>query len=268
MTREIKRIVAIIAVAILLLSLAACGAQQDSAAGSGDGENTLPSHSPAPGTDAGTGNSAGNSTEPGTTPGTGSNGDGSTTSTDPNPGDSGNPGDNGNPGGGSETSPGTGTDSGGSAGSSGLSGAPDEILSGVIDILTEAGVEMPMSMPPMLVTAEQSQNAIGLSEADFGKYVEAAAQSMAAIGTFAHQIVVIQGIDDGAAVQIKKLVSSSGGYDPQKWICVFPEKAIAVEAGCYVLLVASYSEVAENAVKAFLDMAGGGGEVVTFWDGI
>ena len=153
-------------------------------------------------------------------------------------------------------------------GESKLSGTPEDVLAIIIDGLDAAGVEAPMSFPPMAVPAEDSQNAIGLSEADYKQYVAAAAHSMAAIGTFAHQIIVIQGVDDNAAAQIKKLVSSDGGYDPQKWICVFPEIVVAVDSGPYVLIVASYREVADTAIEVFSEAAGSTGDVVTFWEGI
>ena len=200
--------------------------------GDGDGGATAPSTSPDPG-DSESGSDGGEAATPDITP-----------DPAPDPGDSGGEGNNG----------------------SGLSGTPENVLAKVIEGLNNAGAEMPMSFPPASVAADASQNTIGLSEADFGKYVAAAAQSTAAIGTFAHQIIVIQGLDDSAAVQIKKLVSGSGGYDPQKWICVFPERVIAVESGNYVLIVASYRDVADTAVEVFRDIAGSIGEVATFWD--
>jgi hypothetical protein len=98
-----------------------------------------------------------------------------------------------------------------------------EILNTLVDDLTTAGVHMPMALPPTEVTPDLSQNAIGLSEADFGRLVTSAYYSLAAIGTFAHQIIMIQANDDAAARDVKNLVSSFGGYDPQKWICVWPE---------------------------------------------
>ena len=118
----------------------------------------------------------------------------------------------------------------------------------------------------MAVTADNSQNAIGLSEADFGKYVTAAADTMAAIGTFAHQIIIIQGVDAAAATQIKKIVSGTGGYDPKKWVCVYPEKAIAIEAGNYVMIVAAKNAVADAAVDIFKATAGNAGDANVFWD--
>ena len=125
---------------------------------------------------------------------------------------------------------------------------------------------MPMSFPPSEVTPDLSQNTIGLSEADFGRLVTSAAYNMAGIGTFAHQMIMIQAKDDKAAVEVKRIVSGDGGYDAAKWICVFPEKAIAVESGSYVLLVASYAEVADAAVENFRETAGSIGDVNVFYE--
>ena len=158
-----------------------------------------------------------------------------------------------------------GVDNGGGSDSN-LTGTPEEILGKLIDDLMNSGVEMPMSVPPMEVAADMSQNTVGLSEADFDRYVADSSYTMAAIGTFAHQIIVIQAVDDGAAGEVKRIVAGDNGYDAKKWICVFPEKAVAVESGCYVLLIASSAEVVDAAVEAFRAAAGSIGDVNTFWE--
>ena len=168
-------------------------------------------------------------------------------------------GDNSVGGGGSGASNG-----GGDA--SNLSGTPADILDKLVIDIQNTGVKMPMSFPPTEVTPDISLNTMGLSEADFGKLVVSASYNMAAIGTFAHQIIVIQAKDVDAASEVKKIVSSSNGYDPKKWICVFPEQVIAVNAGEYVLIVASYREVVEAALKAFEKSAGSIGTVETIWE--
>ena len=143
---------------------------------------------------------------------------------------------------------------------------PAEILSRLVEDISSMGVEMPMSLPPTEVTADLSQNTIGLSEGDFNKLVSSASYNMAAIGTFAHQIIVIKAKDAGAATEVKKLVSGANGYDSKKWICVFPEKTIAVESGNYVLIVASYKAVVEAGVEAFKEITGSIGSVNTIWE--
>ena len=156
----------------------------------------------------------------------------------------------------------------GSAGGvpSNLTGTPEEILTQLVDDLTNAGVKMPMSLPPTEVIADQSQNTIGLSEADFGRLVSSAWYNLAAIGTFAHQIIMIRANDAAAAAEVKRLVSGENGYDAKKWICVFPDKAAAVDSGEYVLLVASYNEVVDAVLETFEAAAGNVGDVITFWE--
>jgi len=251
-----KKFISIIIIVTLICSLVACDARKDE----GDSDSPSSSDSQNPGGSIDT-PSQGNTTSPSDTP---------SQSNDPSPGNTASPDVTPPPSESTSPSESPSPDdipSTGGGGESGLSGTPEEVLSMIIEGLNDAAVEMPMSIPPMAVTAETSQYTIGLSEADFERYVAAAAHSMAAIGTFAHQIIIIQGVDDNAAGQIKKLVSGADGYDSQKWICVFPQKSIAVDAGPYVLLVASYSEVADTAIEILKNAAGSIGEVITFWEG-
>ena len=156
--------------------------------------------------------------------------------------------------------------SGGSSGGTDLTGTPAELLEAFLEELKEAGVQMPMLLPIMPVPAAESQYAVGLSEEDFTQYVADSAQSMAAIGTNAHQIVLLQGVDDNAAGEIKSLISSEGGYNSQKWICVFPDMTIVVESGPYVLLAAAHRDVVDALIEIFTQQAGNTGEVITFWN--
>jgi len=165
---------------------------------------------------------------------------------------------------------------GGNAGSSGsdagngsstnLSGSALEILGSLDEALKQTGIEMPMTLPPLEVQSDMAQNDVGLSSADFDRLVTSAASSLAAIGTFAHQIVIIQANGASAATQVKNLISGSGGYDAQKWICVWPDKVIVVESGAYVLLAAAKANVVDAAIEAFKNEAGTIGTVVTFFE--
>jgi len=154
-----------------------------------------------------------------------------------------------------------------------LSGDPHQLLEKLVDAVTEeikaAGEFMYMSFITD-VTPDLSQNAAGLSEADFGSLVIAAASSMAAIGSQAHQIVLFQAKNSNAAAEVKKIVagraSGKDGYDSQKWICVWPEQSIVVESGDYVLLVASRVDIVESALGVFTEMAGKVGSVDKFYE--
>jgi len=154
----------------------------------------------------------------------------------------------------------------GGASQTNLTGTAEEVLQMVLDGIVEKGVETPMALPPLAPQPESAEHDIGLSEADFNRLVETASSSVAAIGTFAHQIVIIQAKNDAMAGEVKTLVSGSGGYDAKKWICVFPDVAIVVESGSYVLLAASTNEIVAAAISVFETVAGNTGTVTTFWD--
>ena len=147
-----------------------------------------------------------------------------------------------------------------------LTGTADEVLEQILADLQESGEHMPMALPPTGVTGDLSQNAIGLSTEDFDKLVDSAFYSMAAIATFAHQIIIIKAIDAAAAAEIKKLVSSENGYDALKWICVRPDSAVVIDSGEYVMIAVSYNEVVNAALAAFEAAAGNTGESVKFFE--
>jgi hypothetical protein len=155
---------------------------------------------------------------------------------------------------------------GGGSNQTNLTGSAEEVLEQVLSGITDAGIETPMPLPPTAVTADMSQFQIGLSEEGLNRLVESASFSVAAIGTFAHTIVIIQANDSASATEVKNLVSGDGGFDAHKWICVWPEKALAVESGSYVLLVASTNDIADAALNAFEAAAGGIGSVNVFWE--
>jgi len=168
------------------------------------------------------------------------------------------------------------TDSGGGGGSSpGLSGSTADILGKLVTEVTAkvqaAGEFMYMSMTTP-VSAELSQNTAGLSEADFNSLVTEASSSMAAIGSQAHQIVLIKAKDGSSAGDVKKIiagrVSGKDGYDSQKWICVWPEISIVVESGSYVLLAASRNDIVDAVLEVFKEMAGSVGDVDVFYEHI
>ena len=158
---------------------------------------------------------------------------------------------------------------GGSAGgkASNLQGSPADVLAKIIE---DAAKSLPADRPmPMCFDAEvngdTSQNALGLSSADFDKYVSSATVSTAAIATFAHQVCLIQAKDASSAAEVKKRIAGDGGFDSRKWICVFPEESSVIESGSYVLLAASRADVVEAVVAAFTEAAGTVGERETFF---
>jgi hypothetical protein len=152
------------------------------------------------------------------------------------------------------------------AAESNLTGTPEEILTSLNESIAAAGVEAPMTMI-MGLDAENAQNNAGLSAESFEAYVTSASFEAAAISTFAHQMAVIQAKDAASALEVKALISGEGGFNPQKWICVVPEKVLAVESGSYVLLVAAKADYCDAAVAAFTEAAGNVGETNVFFEG-
>jgi len=149
-----------------------------------------------------------------------------------------------------------------------LTGTADEVLEQILADLQESGVHMPMALPPTTVVGELSQNEIGLSTEDFDKLVDSAFSSMAAIATFAHQIIIIKATDAAAAAEIMKLVSGENGYDAHKWICVWPDSAVVIGSGEYVMIAVSNNEVVDAALAAFEAAAGNVSEPVRFFEHI
>ena len=161
----------------------------------------------------------------------------------------------------------------GNGGTTNLSGSPAEILEALLEdtktVIEDAGGFMYMSILSD-VTADVSQDTAGLSRTDFGKYAVAASSSMAAISSQAHQIILIQAKDAASAAQVKKLVAGrvagSEGYDPLKWVCVWPEQCVTVDSGEYVLIIASRKDIVEAALAVFGEMAGSVGDADFFYE--
>jgi len=151
---------------------------------------------------------------------------------------------------------------------SNLTGSAEDILNQILDAMNDAGIRMPIALPPLAVAGDLSQNAIGLSEADFDRLVVSAYYSQAAIATFAHQIIMIQAKDAAAAAMIKSLVSGKNGYDAMKWVCVIPQSVVAIDSGEYVMIVASHNDVVDAALEAFEAAAGKTGESIKFFEHI
>ena len=132
-----------------------------------------------------------------------------------------------------------------------LTGPPEEVLA---QLKEASSVELPMSFDSE-VTADKAQNTLGLTEAQFGEYVESAYESAAAISTFAQSNVLVKCKDIAAAAEVKKLVAA--GFDSHQWVCVLPDQSVVVESGSYVLLAVGAAETTNALVEAFKSISGG-----------
>ncbi|MDR2599676.1 MAG: hypothetical protein LBC73_05315 [Oscillospiraceae bacterium] len=156
---------------------------------------------------------------------------------------------------------------GGGASQTDLTGTTDGILLEIVDGIALAGVETPFVMPPLMVHPESSEFDIGLSTDDFNRLVFDAYTSLAAISTFAHQISVIKANSAADATEIMNIISSNGGFDANKWVCVWPQNASVIRSGEYVLLAASRNDIVDAAINTFTTLAGAGNvsSVNRFW---
>lgn len=150
---------------------------------------------------------------------------------------------------------------------SALTGAPAQILP---SLLEKAGSSLSEenALPASFeyeVSAQSAQSDLGLSAADFEKYIEAATASKAFINTTAHLVTLAKLKDAGDAVTVKALVAKD--FDSMQWICVFPEESSVVESGAYILLISSYSNWSEAILQAFGEMAVTYGEPNHFFTG-
>jgi hypothetical protein len=147
-----------------------------------------------------------------------------------------------------------------------LTGALTDVLAAVLtgaQTLLDEADQITMSFEDE-VTAENSAGMLGLTAEDFGKYVSEAYASNAAFITFAHEIALVRCVDAGAAAKVKKLVAD--GFDPNKWICVWPQRSVVIDSGSYVLLVASRNVSADAILQSFKTLAEGNvGEADVFF---
>jgi len=132
-----------------------------------------------------------------------------------------------------------------------LTGTPEEVLKQLKAAVT---VELPMSLDSE-VTAENAQNALGLTEAQFADYVDSAYESTAAIATLPQSNALVKCKSIAAAAEVKKFIAA--GFDSRKWICVFPEQSVVVESGSYVLLAVGKAQATDALVEAFKTISEG-----------
>ena len=131
-----------------------------------------------------------------------------------------------------------------------LSGEPSDILNSLIEA---CDVEMVNTMD-VAVSPDNAQYYLGLSSEQFTQYVESAAVKEAAINAQAHLVAVIKCADADSAAELKTLIATN--FDPLRWICVTPEQCFVVDADNYLVLAATYADVATALQTAFADAAG------------
>ncbi|MDR0857523.1 MAG: hypothetical protein LBN97_00650 [Oscillospiraceae bacterium] len=140
-----------------------------------------------------------------------------------------------------------------------LSGATSEILDAILALTTgilveaEAGASLPMTFNAD-ISADNSQNMLGLDAEQFAEYVTDAVAATAAISTTPYEVALINCNDHDAALEVQKLVGA--GFDSNKWICVIPDQSFTVSSGNYVLLGVTKNDEAGAIKDAFAELTG------------
>ncbi len=141
----------------------------------------------------------------------------------------------------------------------------DEVLNNILATAHDSGYEFPVPLPPNAVTADQLKNLIGITAGDYDKYVSSAAQILVELDEIAYQMVMVQAKDKATVAKIKAIATGKGGYQPPQRFGNLLKKAIAVESGSYVLIVASDEFFCKIAVEEFAKVTGTIEDVTAFW---
>lgn len=156
---------------------------------------------------------------------------------------------------------GCGGSQGGSGGSNAqtefLTGSAEEILSQIMENATEdLGEENPMPMTfTDPISSDSSQGMLGITSEAFDQYVDEAASATGALITTAFQAAVVKCKDPVTADEAKTVIADN--FDSFKWICVFPEQSLVMNAGSYVLLAVGTVAETDAISRAFDEAAGG-----------
>ena len=115
------------------------------------------------------------------------------------------------------------------------------------------------------VTPENAPAILGLLADDFASYVaEAAAATSESDGVaFQAAIVLCRYADD--AGMINGLIQE--GFDPGKWVYVFPDRALTSVAGPYILLAVGNETEADALAAAFKNTIDGTASTKVFYEG-
>lgn len=141
-----------------------------------------------------------------------------------------------------------------------LTGSTTSILESVLDA-AKAEVGMTDMAP---VTADAAPGYLGISASEFEKFVAEATTSYGMLMTSAHEVTLVK-VNDGESVA-DFVAAVVKGYDPTKWICTFPQQAVIVDSGQYVLLIVSNNDAASKIMDAFKTVAGTTGNENVFYN--
>lgn len=138
-----------------------------------------------------------------------------------------------------------------------LTGSSSEILQQIIDAAAETlGEDNPMPQTfTDSITSENTEGMLGLSAEEFDNFVSEATAATGALITNAFEIAVVKCKDPSAASEAKSIISST--FNSGKWICVFPEQSLVMDAGSYILLAVGATAETTALSAAFNELSGG-----------
>ncbi len=134
--------------------------------------------------------------------------------------------------------------------------AKQDVFSGsAADVLAEIlnSTENDIMVGDQEVNAENCEDLLGLTPEQYEQYVTDAAGSTAMINVHAHLVVLLKTKDFDSAAKVKSLIADN--FNPQRWVCVLPEKCFVVDSGSYVMFVASFKETADAFADSFNTLA-------------
>ncbi|MCL1881895.1 MAG: hypothetical protein FWF76_06930 [Oscillospiraceae bacterium] len=160
------------------------------------------------------------------------------------------------------TNGGNGTDGGGIAHES---DSTEEILQTVMDTAREELGDEGIPMSWVEEVTDNFENAVGLTAQQVVTYTESVYNAQALIGAFAFQVALIQANDVEAAEAVQSAIAD--GYNPAKWICVIPHKAVVIQNENYVLLIAAQTvEQSDVITNIFGEIMDGENNVNVFFE--
>ena len=151
-------------------------------------------------------------------------------------------------------------DEGNESTESSFSGTTKELLQNIIEesnALPEVVIES--------ITPENAPAMLGLLADDFVSFIEEASAAAGESDMIAFQAAVILCKDANDADMIDGLIQM--GFDPGKWVYVFPDRALTVVSKPYIMLVSGSIKETESLTESFKKAIGGSSVISVFYRG-
>jgi len=123
-------------------------------------------------------------------------------------------------------------------------------------------------LPTVIVDTLSVENApamLGLLKDDFATFILEAAAATCESDEIAFQAVLAQLREEGDAEMIAGLIQT--GFDPGKWVYVFPDSSLTAVSGPYLLLAVGSGSETQALADAFKTVIGGSATITVFYEG-